>query len=193
MSEWSETTVARFASSMRKRRQALGLSAQQLADRTAEMGHPINRSSIAGWENGTRGDRLLLTDALVLADALRFPLSALLYPEMPDGTVEALPGVTTESIWAAGALSGESLNLGWTPDSPRDDELDGGRELYIAARKVQETRDYLQLMRLKYEAQMNNGDLDTARETQAVMDTLTTALQEQIKTVRRLGGVVNDG
>ena len=60
MSEWSEQTVARIAASIRKRRTELKLSAQELADRTKELGHPVNRSSLAGWENGTRGDRLLL-------------------------------------------------------------------------------------------------------------------------------------
>ncbi len=46
------------------------MSAQDLADRCAEIGHPIPRNVIANMESGRRAT-LPLVDVLVLAEALR--------------------------------------------------------------------------------------------------------------------------
>lgn len=105
MSEWADELVANFAASMKKRRDKLGLSAQKLADRTVELGHPVNRSVVAALESGRR-KRLLLPDAIVLAAALETSLAHLLFPEMPDRKTEYLPGRTVSEWTAACRLLG---------------------------------------------------------------------------------------
>ncbi|HKM24230.1 MAG TPA: helix-turn-helix domain-containing protein [Corynebacterium sp.] len=74
MSAWSEQLVSRFSASLRARREQLGLRVQDLADRTTEMGHPVSRSAITDYELGRRKDRLMLGDALALAEVLDLPL-----------------------------------------------------------------------------------------------------------------------
>lgn len=80
-------------------------SAQWLSDRTDELGHRVSRSTISDLETGRRA-RLEVAELLVLAAALDVPPLLLLYPEVPDGMVEVLPGVFASSEeafqWACG-------------------------------------------------------------------------------------------
>ena len=101
MTQWGTETVERIAAEVRKRRQLWGLSAQALADRTKELGHEVSRNTISDLENGRRGERLMLVDALILAAALDLPLGRLVYPDQPHGLVEALPGKYGTSVSAA--------------------------------------------------------------------------------------------
>ena len=55
------------------------MSAQDLADRCEEMGHPIPRNVIANMESGRRAN-LPLVDVMVLARALRTNPICLIYP-----------------------------------------------------------------------------------------------------------------
>lgn len=100
MSDWADTLVEVFAESVRKRRDELGLSAQKLSDRTAAIGHPVSRAVISDLETKRR-NRLLLPDALALAEALNTSLATLLYPAMPDEYVEFSPMVDLPSLDAA--------------------------------------------------------------------------------------------
>lgn len=109
VSSWGEQTVQRVANEVRRRRTELKLSAQALADRTATLGHPVSRTTIADLELGRRGERLLLPDLIVLAAALHTSPGALLYPDVPHGPVEVLPGVTGTSITAAHWLMNAGL------------------------------------------------------------------------------------
>lgn len=86
MSAWSEQLVTRMAATLRARRTQLGLSVQQVADRTADLGHPLNRSTLSDLENGRRKDRLMIGDALALAEVLDLPLIGILADAgTPDG------------------------------------------------------------------------------------------------------------
>lgn len=204
MSEWSEATVARFAASMRKRRRQLGLSAQQLADRTKELGHPVNRSSIAGWENGTRGDRLLLGDALVLAEALNTPLAALLFPDMPDGPVDAAPDWSLPSVEAGLRLSGVD-DGGYTPWADGDGLPDGeamreretGFFLPSWSHELRNLRAELENYRFRYELALAGepvpGGPEDLPRLRRLIDSLETRITELTTRIREAGGTVHDG
>lgn len=101
MSDWGEDTVQRAAAEIRRRRTQLGLSAQALSDRTAELGHTVSRTTISDLELGRRGERLLVPDIIVLAAALGTSPGSLLYPDFPHGPVEVLPGITGTSVSSA--------------------------------------------------------------------------------------------
>lgn len=121
-------------------------SAQWLSEQTAEIGMPISRSTIADIENRRR--RYVTTAELsVLAWALAVPPVRLLYPDLPDGSVEAVPGVTVSSMVAVTWFSGEAT-LGPGPEdvaawSPT--ELQRETELINGARIVQLSRQRCEL------------------------------------------------
>lgn len=86
-------------------------SAQWLSDRTDELGHRVSRSTISDLETGRRA-RLEVAELLVLAAALDVPPLLLLYPEVPDGEVEVLPGMFVSSEEAIQWACGEEQHLG---------------------------------------------------------------------------------
>lgn len=102
--EWHRATAERVGGAVAKARRVAGLSAQALADRCAELGAPIHRVTVTKIENGRA--RFDLGELLILAQALDVPPMTLVYPDMPDGEVEVLPGVIQTSWeayrWATG-------------------------------------------------------------------------------------------
>lgn len=198
MSQWSEDLIARFAASMRARRQQLGLSAQEVADRTEAMGHPIGRSAIAAWENASRGDRMMLGDALVLAEALRIPLGNLLYPEQPDGEVEALPGVTTTSLNAAQSLIGvggshiETAPEGVDEDQRRREYM-SSRDLYSMGVQIQSMRDEISKIRMMMERPDVRGDFDLVASGLKKIEQIEAGIEEKAEMIRLMGGAVRHG
>ncbi|MCP9271245.1 helix-turn-helix domain-containing protein [Mycolicibacterium arenosum] len=103
--EWADELHRRVAAAIKAARS--GRSAQWLADETERIGFPITRAQIANYESG-RKKGLDLTELLMLAAALRVPPVVLLFPDLPDGPVEALPGITVDSWDAAAWFSGEA-------------------------------------------------------------------------------------
>lgn len=105
---WAErlaTTVGQQVS--RYRRELVPrLSAQDLADRTAALGHEVKRSVIANLESGRRGT-VTLADVLVLAAALGVPPAALAFPHDATAELELLPGHTVEPIVALDWFTGQ--------------------------------------------------------------------------------------
>ena len=97
------------------------MTAQGLADRCAELGHPLDRSVIAKLE---KGHRLTVTvaDLVVLAKALDVPTPLLLYPLGAAETVEVLPGVfraTWDTVkWFTGSRAFPSVMSGERPTDP---------------------------------------------------------------------------
>ena len=81
MSDFSLQLTKNFSRIMRIRRQNLGWSAQDLTNKTEELGHKVSRSSLSGLENNRNKDRLNLPDALVIAEALQLPLRAMLFED----------------------------------------------------------------------------------------------------------------
>lgn len=80
------------------------MTAQALANRTAELGHALDRSVIAKLEKGFR-QTITIADLLVLARALDVPPVTLLFP-LDEPEVELLPGeqrgVWPSLLWLAG-------------------------------------------------------------------------------------------
>jgi transcriptional regulator with XRE-family HTH domain len=92
------------------RRKALGLTAVELAERTAKLGYPVSRVAISKIENSTRAGKFDVAELLVLAHALEVPPALLLFPDFPQLTVKVLPRTVADSEAAVGWLSGRS---GW--------------------------------------------------------------------------------
>jgi transcriptional regulator with XRE-family HTH domain len=85
------------------------MSAQELADATAALGHPITRSQIANYESG-RKHSLDVTELLVIAAALRVSPTLLLFPDALDRAVEVLPDQSMSTrdaiVWFSPGLIG---------------------------------------------------------------------------------------
>lgn len=67
------------------------MSAQQLADRTAQLGSPIPRSVLANLESGRRNS-VSVDELVILARALQVPAILLVFPVGRCRGVEAIPG-----------------------------------------------------------------------------------------------------
>ena len=114
LTEWTDQVKATVAAEVRRRRKELGMSAQDLADACADLGHPIPRNVIANMESGRRST-LPLVDVLVLAAALRTPPVLLIYPLGYLEDVQKLPLENPVSTWEAlrwfTGETGDSLGL----------------------------------------------------------------------------------
>jgi len=102
--DWDEAVQEQVARAVKTARGSR--SAQEIADETARLGYPISRSQIANLESG-RKQGIDVAELLILAAALRVPPVALLFPDLPDGEIEALPGVVESSAAALFRFTGE--------------------------------------------------------------------------------------
>ncbi|WP_187404742.1 helix-turn-helix domain-containing protein [Corynebacterium sp. LK33] len=110
--DWERELTVQIGRAIDERRNALGLSAQALSDKTAELGHKISRSAIADYSNEKRRPRVSVADLLVLARALETPPVYLLFPNAPGGRVTYLPGETESAGAAAEMFSGYYTGFG---------------------------------------------------------------------------------
>ncbi|MFU0240482.1 helix-turn-helix transcriptional regulator [Streptomyces scabiei] len=95
-----------IAGELRRHRTARKMSAQQLADECARLGHPaLQRTVISNIENGRRRD-ISVVDVLVLAAALEVAPAVLMFPAGYAAEVEYLPGKTAAPLVAADWFSG---------------------------------------------------------------------------------------
>jgi transcriptional regulator with XRE-family HTH domain len=104
---WELELAGRVGAAVAARRKALKLTAQQLAERTKELGYPITRVAISKIEGNMRAGKLDVAELVVLAVALEIPPALLLIPGFPDGDVELLPGRGADSVEAMKWMSGE--------------------------------------------------------------------------------------
>lgn len=89
-------------------RREQGLKQQDVADRTAALGHPIGRVTVAKLEQGgTRAANVSLADVLVLAVALDVPPPLLFLPLGAAGEVAIAPKLVTHPHIALDWLAGE--------------------------------------------------------------------------------------
>ena len=95
--EWARELTYRVGTEVRAIRTRLGLTAQQLSDKTEELGMPVSRSRIAAMEGGKRGGVVTVAELIVLARALGVPPLLLLYPGVPGEVIDALPHNPRES------------------------------------------------------------------------------------------------
>lgn len=82
------------------------LTTQALADRTAELGYPMDRSVIAKLEKGHR-QTITVPDILVLSQALEVPPLLLLLPLGEADGVEIRPGIEVPTVDALRWFLGE--------------------------------------------------------------------------------------
>ncbi|MFI6105803.1 helix-turn-helix domain-containing protein [Streptomyces sp. NPDC051310] len=106
--DWGSRLTQNIAREVRRYRQKKGLSAQQLSDRTVELGMPIQRSVLANLESGRR-TTVTVAEVLVLAAALGVPPGVLIFPVGFAQHCENLPGSFPEPIWAIEWLSGRAI------------------------------------------------------------------------------------
>jgi transcriptional regulator with XRE-family HTH domain len=117
--EWVDQVMATVAGEVRRRRKELGWSAQDLADKCEEIGHPIPRNVIANMESGRRSN-LPLVDVMILAKALNTPPICLVYPVGYVDDVQRLPlQHPTSSLNALRWFTGEDTELGADDDMLR--------------------------------------------------------------------------
>ena len=97
MSNWVDEVASRIGREVAKLRGER--SGQWLSDQTAAVGKRISKASISEIENGKRKS-VSVADLMVLAAALEVPPIVLLFPGIPDGNLEVLPGRDTDA-WSA--------------------------------------------------------------------------------------------
>jgi transcriptional regulator with XRE-family HTH domain len=193
--DWVEGLHRRMATAIKTARASR--SARWLADETKRLGYPISRAAIANYESG-RKKGLDVAEILVLAAALRVPPLSILFPELPDGTIELLPGLQTTSWDAAAWFSGEANS----PD-PKNDPWPTSSE-YELVRAVRERRSQL-LATAQFFELINRFARTAEREKRPVdpwepeMRAYTEQLQSLEQEITRLdrvilenGGVIND-
>ncbi|GCD44701.1 helix-turn-helix domain-containing protein [Streptomyces paromomycinus] len=98
--EWADRVKANVAGEVRRRRKEMGWSAQDLADRCEQLGHPIPRNVIANMESGRRAN-LPLVDVMVLATALRTYPICLIFPVGYVDRTQELPFQDLVPTWDA--------------------------------------------------------------------------------------------
>lgn len=168
--EWASELVKRVGAQVKVRRK--GRSAKWLSERTAELGYRISPTVIAKLDSGHRGDVLSVAEWLVLGAALDVPPILLLYPDMPDGLVDMLPGVPRPSSWAAAWIQGDMTELdSWTI-------LPEGTQIDDDARKIIE---------LTRERAYVNAQIRAAKELlgEGLPDNRVTQVLEQITQARK--------
>ena len=165
---------ARVADAIKKRRPG---SAQDLADKTAELGYPISRAQIANYESG-RKKNLDIAELLILAAALDIPPVLLLFPSFPVGTVELLPDDREATGYQAVRwLAGERALPARRIDRERgisEEPVNVGTQLVAAVRE----RDRLSLEHLQIDVMgaREDADQDTTKR-------LLRSLENQMATV----------
>lgn len=106
---WELDLAGRVGAAVHTRREALKLTAQQLTERTAELGYPITRVAVSKIEGNKRAGKLDVAELIVLAVALEIPPALLLFPNFPDGTAELVPGRVAHARGSVEWLSGNGL------------------------------------------------------------------------------------
>ncbi|MFJ4863434.1 helix-turn-helix domain-containing protein [Streptomyces sp. NPDC088748] len=107
---WPELVAQHVAKQLRRHRESRGMSAQELSDKCAALGAPIQRSVIANFENGRRSS-IGISEILVFAAALKIPPVWLITGAGFERTMEYLPGEHTDpyscGAWFYGTLPQE--------------------------------------------------------------------------------------
>jgi len=106
--QWAKELVARVGLAIKTARGKR--SAAWLSDRTAELGYRVSPTVIAKLDSGHRGEVLSVAEWLILSAALDVTPMALLFPDIPDGLVDMLPGVQRTSFVASAWVAGDDID-----------------------------------------------------------------------------------
>lgn len=169
-----------------------GRSAQWLADETERLGFPISRAAIANYESG-RKKGLDLAELLTLAAALRVPPVVLLFPDLPDGPVEALPGVTVDSWGAAAWCSGEARSpaaeAGERPETAESKRIRAVRERFAQLGSIGRFYGWMKELLSRPEP-LKSGDPEM-RALKIQMESLRDEIGRLEEVIRENGGVLD--
>ncbi|WP_327041348.1 helix-turn-helix domain-containing protein [Micromonospora ureilytica] len=102
---WSVLLTRRVAAEVRYWREQRGISALQLAKKTAELGYQLPRSVLANLENNRR-DTVTVAELLILAAALDVPPVLLIAPVGRESDIEMLPTTRTAPWHVRGWIHG---------------------------------------------------------------------------------------
>lgn len=205
MSEWSEELAERFGKTVQHYRKKFGLTQQELADETVKIGHGVTRSALADYELGRRKDRLPIGDALAISYALGVPLGTLLYPDMPHGNVEVVPGRVIKSLHAAQWLNGD--NIPYPAEHLKDGAVQDfglhtkdpvarawhGSDLFRTSVLLSNAVERLESFEWDYQAAIEKTDLEQADHFRKMIDHQRDLIKMREQQVRDLGGVVDSG
>lgn len=138
---WAEEQAKRIGKAVRDLRG--NRTGQWLSDETG-----LPRTTISELESGKR-KAVSTAELCLLAWALRVPPIRLIYPDLPDGPVEVVPGKRVPSIEAATWFSGELVYQPVLPPGPLDEEpkrdLDEAKDLFYGRRLVDLSRRRIEL------------------------------------------------
>jgi hypothetical protein len=154
---WDQGLIIKIGKTMRRVRGSI--SARELSDKTADLGHRISPETIARLDTGHRGSALSVPELLVLAAALNMPPALLIFDGYPEDSVEYLPGRESTSHEAVSWLSGD----GRLPATGRKvSPTNVGVELVAAAREYSTA--------LHTAAKVASGPLDDEKLKQELAD-----------------------
>lgn len=118
---WAAQIAKAVAGEVRRHRLRRGMSAQQLSDACARLGHPIARSVLANFESGRR-PTVSIPELLVFARALGVPAVQLMFPIGHAETVDALPDSPASTWDALKWFTGEAGRLPGDTEETQDVE-----------------------------------------------------------------------
>lgn len=124
---WATDQGRRIGDALRKLRG--DRSGLWLSNETAKAGHRVSRTTISELESGKRKS-VTTAELCVLAWVLKVPPIQLLYPDLPDGQVEIVPGEWVSSIVAATWFGGETT---FEPELDREIRDGADREEFRAS------------------------------------------------------------
>jgi transcriptional regulator with XRE-family HTH domain len=110
--DWSERFVGVIAEQVRHYRNERKMSAQQLANRCAELGLPVKRSVLANLESGRR-TTVSVPELVVLARALGTAPILLMFPVGQQQTIELLPGTVVPVLDALNWFAAQPAVGSW--------------------------------------------------------------------------------
>lgn len=176
---WASALVKRVGLAIKAARH--GRSAAWLSDRTAELGYRISPTVIAKLDSGHRGTVLGVAELLILAAALDVPPLALLFPDLPAGRVETLPGQRMSSmdayLWATGIGRDSDPTAGARLVSAALDRIDASARMAHA-----------EVLRAKH---AGAGDVTLAAAFEAQRDDARADVLRQEAIIRECGGVLD--
>lgn len=186
--------IARIGASVKRLRQGR-YSAEALAAKVEELGYqPYSRAALANLEYG-RKKTLDLGELIVLAEALNVPAVQLIYPNVPEGDCEFLPGQHSIAWQALRRFTGETA----VPGQPamadeREYHLSLMRELDTIPNKIEQIEDGLSKARLdlaEAEAQADLGGVaHQERMVQILVGSIESWMQRDLwirKTLKNAG------
>lgn len=188
---WQIEQAGRIGAAVRAGRKRLGITALQLTARTEAFGYPVSRVAISKIESNTRAGKFDISELLVLAAALDVPPMLLLYPQLPYGHVEFLPGVNVLSYEASDWFSGDAPRRG----DPSEEISDREAEALELIRRIRWSSEQARAIgRSQLEARQRGDDIDVDADPKdpaaIAMEKMYAAARENDRWIARLGGTI---